>query len=105
MDDETWDITGEKIGVQRGSKSWSIEIFIPFSAFKNVVTPRPGRRVVWSGQIDRHRVGDANDPKGKTDEDSRLNFRFHTSGQGHYHHESDQRDLIDFTRIVFLPKD
>jgi hypothetical protein len=103
MDDETWNLQGEQTGVQRSAHGWCVEMFMPFSAFRNVQVPGNGKEVVWTGQLARHRVGDPGDPGGKTDEDSRLNFRYQTCNRGHYHHESDQCDLIDFTRILFRP--
>jgi hypothetical protein len=55
-----------------GKDFWSLEVFIPYSAFKDAVIPTTG--VVWYGNFTRHRVCD-----GKPREYQRLNTTYQPS--------------------------
>jgi len=90
MGDATWDMQGQQIGIRRGERAWTLEIFLPFDTFDGAVRPTRTEQVVWYGQFTRHRVGAARKKDGTFVEDTRLNNRFGFNA-----------NLMDFTRIVF----
>ncbi|NLL84716.1 MAG: DUF4838 domain-containing protein [Lentisphaerae bacterium] len=67
--DASWDCQGIKAAAVVAADFWSLEVFIPYSAFPNA-TP-PGTGAVWYGNFTRHRVGDHS-----AREYQRLNTRY-----------------------------
>ena len=95
--DLSWECEGLRVATFRGKDFWSMELFLPFSAFPNARVPPPGAasRTVWYGNFTRHRVADSrsqNRAEGSHREYQRLN----TTGSV----TSD--NLADFDPIHFM---
>jgi hypothetical protein len=56
--DLSWECRGLKAKAFRGKDFWSLEVFIPYSAFPDAVKPGTGPRSSWKGNFMRHRVAD-----------------------------------------------
>jgi hypothetical protein len=67
--DPAWTCQGLKTQAHVGSDFWSLEVYVPCSAFADLV--RPGTGVVWYGNFTRHRICD-----GKPREYQRLNTTY-----------------------------
>lgn len=70
-----WSCEGMKSMSYVGKDFWSLEIYVPFSAFPGVAAPNTG--VTWNGQFARHRLCDGLTVDGKKggDENQKLNAR------------------------------
>jgi hypothetical protein len=90
MRDATWNIKGAKIQTFVGKDFWSVEVFLPYSAFPDAVKPATG--VEWYGQFTRHRLSDSRKTKGSVREYTRMNHRF----------GGPSRNLSDFAPIKFI---
>ncbi|MBI2193611.1 MAG: DUF4838 domain-containing protein [Planctomycetes bacterium] len=67
--DLAWSCSGLKTQAYVGPDFWSLEVFVPFSAWKKAVPAAGG--VVWYGNFTRHRISD-----GKPREYQRLNTTY-----------------------------
>ena len=56
--DFSWNAQGVKKAVFLGKDFWSMEVFLPYTAFPEAVRPGPGKVVSWHGNFTRHRVAD-----------------------------------------------
>ncbi len=56
--DNTWTCEGLRAKAHLGKGFWSLEVYVPISAFPDA--RRPGTGVVWYGNFTRHRVADKN---------------------------------------------
>ncbi len=70
-----WNTKGMQVASHKGKDFWSLEVFLPYAAFEDMVKPHTG--VKWYGQFTRHRVSnskrrDKTNPK----EYQRLRFKF-----------------------------
>jgi hypothetical protein len=83
-------VQGERIAIHVSDKNWTIEVFLPYTAFPDMV--RPGTGVEWFGQVTRHRISDSKQSPDSTREYSRMNYKF---GGG-------SANLADFAPIVFV---
>jgi hypothetical protein len=95
MKDTTWEARGFKAATHIDKDFWSMEVFLPYSAFKEVAKPGSGTNTFWMGNFTRHRVADsrnANRQEGSVREYTRMN----TTGSG----TSD--NLTDFAEIKFI---
>jgi len=54
--DITWTCEGLKTAAHVGGDFWSLEVYVPLSAFPDAT--RPGTGVVWYGNFTGHRVAD-----------------------------------------------
>ncbi len=54
--DKSWTAQGLKTATHIGKDFWSLEVFVPYSTFKDAVLPGTG--VEWYGNFTRHRVTD-----------------------------------------------
>jgi hypothetical protein len=54
--DVEWTCKGLKAKAHVGEDLWSLEVYVPYSAFPDAV--RPGTGVEWYGNFTRHRVCD-----------------------------------------------
>ncbi len=72
----SWKAEGLKVGVHRGDGFWSMEVYLPYTAFEDEI--KPGTGVQWIGQFTRHRIASAKKKRSKENprEYSRLNFQF-----------------------------
>ena len=64
--DIAWTCEGLKYKSYVGADFWSLEVYIPLSAFPGALAPNTG--VSWNGQFTRHRMAD-----GKPDENQKMN--------------------------------
>lgn len=88
--DSTWNIAGEKIGIHLGKDFWSLEVYLPYSAFPDVLKPATG--VEWYGQITRHRMSDYKTNRESRREYTRMNNQF----------GGPSANLADFGTIKFV---
>ncbi len=72
--DQTWNMRGEKQGIHVGKDAWSLELYLPYAAFPEMV--RPGTGVSWFGQLTRHRIADSKENEGSVREYTRMNYTF-----------------------------
>lgn len=57
MKDASWECQGMKSKACRDKDFWSMEVYLPFSAFPEAAKPGPGNgQAAWSGNFCRHRV-------------------------------------------------
>lgn len=54
--DASWDCKGIQAAAHVGADFWSLEVFVPYAAFKEIATPATG--ITWFGNFTRHRVAD-----------------------------------------------
>jgi len=98
LKDTTWECPGFRATTHRGKDSWSLEVFLPYTAFPEGVKPGSGTDTAWTGNFTRHRVADRGlksqkpPQEGSTREYQRMN----TTGSG----TSD--NLADFAPIKFI---
>jgi len=98
LKDTTWECKGFKAATQRTKNSWTLEVFLPYSAFPEANKPGSGTDTVWTGNFTRHRVADnglkSDKPQqeGSTREYSRMN----TTGS------TNSDNLADFAEIRFV---
>jgi hypothetical protein len=73
--DVSWNCEGLKQQSYVGKDFWSLEVFVPMSAFPDAKAPNTG--VTWNGQFTRHRLSDCLLPDGKEGgaETQKLNAR------------------------------
>ncbi len=98
LKDATWECKGFQAAAHRGKDYWSLEVYLPFSAFPEAKKPGSGTNTVWTGNFTRHRVADngrgAEKPprKGSFREYQRMN----TTGS------KTSDNLADFAEIRFI---
>ena len=88
--DPTWNVQGAKIAAFVGKDFWSVEVYLPLTAFPDAV--RPGTGVEWFAQFTRHRLSDSRASKTSLREYTRLNFKF----------GGPSRNLADFAPVRFV---
>ncbi len=54
--DNTWECNGVKCKSFRGKDFWSLEVFLPYSAFPETTVKTNGPPVPWAGNFTRHRI-------------------------------------------------
>ena len=93
-EDAAWNIEGAKIRAhvssEGGKDFWSVEAYLPYSAFPDAVRPATG--VEWYGQFTRHRISDSRETKGSLREYTRMNHAF----------GGPSRNLSDFAPVKFI---
>jgi hypothetical protein len=95
LKDTSWEARGMKHKVYRGPDFWSMEVFLPYSAFKDAKIPGSGTDTIWQGNFTRHRIADSMNANKKPDNVKEYQ-RMNTTGSG----SSD--NLADFARIKFM---
>jgi hypothetical protein len=90
LEDATWDAPGAKTKVHIDKDFWSLEVYLPYSAFPEAV--KPGTGVEWFGQFTRHRISDSRQAKDSPREYTRMNYKF----------GGPSRNLADFAPIRFV---
>jgi hypothetical protein len=78
LKDVAFNWEGVKGASHVGADFWSMEIYVPYSAFKDAVVPGPAKHVQWYGNFTRHRVADSRQKgvtpaEGSTREYQRMN--------------------------------
>lgn len=56
--DTTWECKGFRAASHRGKDFWSLEVYLPYTAFPDAVKPGSGTETKWTGNFTRHRVAD-----------------------------------------------
>jgi len=97
MNDVGFDWDGVVGASHVGEDFWSLEIFIPYSAFEDALVPRAATHTSWYGNFTRHRVADSRQQgveplEGSTREYQRMNTTGSTTGD----------NLADFGEIRFV---
>jgi hypothetical protein len=85
--DASWDGEGIRAATAVGKDSWSLEVYVPYTAFPQVKGPATG--VAWTGNFTRHRV---------TDKKNREYQRFNTR------HAGPSNDQNAFGRLQFVER-
>jgi hypothetical protein len=95
LKDTSWECQGFKSKAFRGKDFWSLEVYLPYSAFKEAKKPGSGTGTVWTGNFTRHRVADsrnADKKEGSVREYTCMN----TKGSG------SSANLTDFAEVKFV---
>ena len=81
-----------------GKDFWSLEVYLPYAAFREAARPGSGTNTVWHGNFTRHRVADQGlKPKFTAHPDSRREYtRMNTT------YAKPSNNLADFAPIVPL---
>ena len=95
LKDTSWEIKGHKAAAQRGEDFWSLEVYLPYSAFPEAAKPGSGTDTVWTGNFMRHRVADSR-KKDRQPGSVREYTRMNTTGSG------SSANLADFAPIKFI---
>ncbi len=95
--DLSWNAKGVEKAASVGKDRWSLEVFIPFTAFPEALKPSGGAEVHWSGNFTRHRVADKgqNSTKRQVDGSQREYQRMNTT------YCDFSNNMEDFAPIVF----
>lgn len=98
LKDTTWECKGFKAASFKGKDFWSLEVFVPYSAFPDAKKPGSGTDTVWTGNFTRHRVADKGLKSKKPPQAGSLREyqRMNTTGA----QTSD--NLADFAEIRFV---
>ena len=94
--DSSWNTDKIRIGTHVDEKSWSMEVFVPYSVFPDAAVPTSGSRTRWMGNFTRHRVSDA-----------RLNSKVLKEGSGRSYQRLNttgkkvSKNLDDFVKFNF----
>mgnify|MGYP000951232821 CR=1 FL=1 len=89
-DNPAWNCSGLKSASFKGKDFWSLEVFIPYSAFKKGIFPTASANgVKWMGNFTRHRVADS---KRTEAEYTRMNTTY----------KSGSNNLSDFADFKFI---
>ena len=95
--DIAWTCEGIQRAVHVGDDFWSLEVYIPYTAFPNVLAPRSGSNLRWHGNFTRHRVADCGrEPKVKRIEGSVREYQRMNTTYAKY---SNNRE--DFVELQF----
>jgi hypothetical protein len=74
--DFSWNADGVKAAAHVGKDFWSLEVFVPYSAFPEAVKPGSGSNTIWYGNFTRHRVADQGlKPKFRAHPDSKREYQ------------------------------
>jgi len=95
MKDTTWTAEGLKAKSFRGKDFWSLEVYLPYAAFKEAIKPGSGTETFWTGNFTRHRLADSR-KKDRKEGSVREYTRMNTTGSG------TSANLSDFARIKFI---
>src|SRR5262249_54224634 len=95
--DFSWNIEGMKTAAFVGKDFWSLEVFVPYSAFPESVKPGTRANVTWFGNFTRHRVADQGlKPKFRAHPESKREYqRMNTT------YAVPSNNLNDFAPIKF----
>jgi len=98
LKDTTWECKGFKAAAHVGKDFWSLEVFLPYSAFASAEKPGSGTHTKWTGNFTRHRVIDKglNSKKPPQEGSVREYQRMNTTGS------STSDNLADFAEIRFI---
>ena len=98
LKDTTWECKGFKAAAHRGKDYWSLEVYVPFSAFPEAKKPGSGTNTIWTGNFTRHRVADKGLKSKKPQQENSVREyqRMNTTGSA----TSD--NLADFAEIRFI---
>jgi hypothetical protein len=98
LKDTTWECKGFKAASFRGKDFWSLEVFVPYSAFPEGKKPGSGTDTVWTGNFTRHRVADKGQKSTKPQQEGSVREyqRMNTTGA------STSDNLADFAEIRFI---
>lgn len=96
--DFSWNIEGLKTKAYTGKDFWSLEVYIPFAAFKEAAVPGTRPNVAWHGNFTRHRVADQGlKPRFMTHPDSKREYqRMNTT------YAQPSNNLTDFAALQFV---
>jgi len=96
--DTTFECTGFKAKAAVGEDRWTLEVFLPYSAFPHANIPGSGTHTKWTGNFTRHRVADKGlkSTKPQQEGSTREYQRMNTTGS----RTSD--NLADFAEIKFI---
>lgn len=96
--DATWECKGFRAAAHRGKDFWSLEVYLPYSAFPEAQKPASGTDTVWTGNFTRHRVADKGLKSKKPQQEGSVREyqRMNTTGAA----TSD--NLVDFSEIRFI---
>ncbi len=95
--DFSWNNDAIKAAAHVGKDFWSLEVYVPYSAFPEAVRPGSGTDTAWYGNFTRHRVADQGlKPKFRSHPDSKREYqRLNTTYAG------PSNNLSDFALIRF----
>ncbi|MDP6721126.1 MAG: DUF4838 domain-containing protein [Pirellulaceae bacterium] len=98
LKDTTWECNGFEAAAHRGKDFWSLDVYLPFSAFPEAKKPGSGTNTIWTGNFTRHRVADKGLKSKKPQQvgSVREYQRMNTTGSA----TSD--NLADFAEIQFI---
>ena len=98
LKDTTWECKGFKGAAHRGKDFWSLEVFLPYSAFTDGKKPGSGTNTVWTGNFTRHRVVDKGLQSTKPPQEGSVREyqRMNTTGS------TTSDNLADFAEIRFI---
>ncbi len=96
--DTTWECKGFKAAAHRGKDFWSLEVYLPYSAFPEADKPGSGTDTKWTGNFTRHRVADKGLKSTKPQQEGSVREyqRMNTTGA------TTSDNLADFTEIQFI---
>lgn len=96
--DTTWECQGFKAAAHRGKDFWSLEVYLPYSAFPEAKKPGSGTDTVWTGNFTRHRVADKGLKSKKPQQPGSVREyqRMNTTGA------TTSDNLADFAEIQFI---
>jgi hypothetical protein len=96
--DSSWNSDQVKAAAFVGKDFWSLEVFVPYTAFPEAVRPKTGEKVSWYGNFTRHRVADRGlKPKFNSYPDSEREYqRMNTT------YAKPSNNLVDFARLEFV---
>jgi len=95
LKDTSFEAKGFKSAAHRGKDFWSLEVFLPYTAFADTAVPGSGSDTVWTGNFMRHRVADSRN-KDRKPGSTREYTRMNTTGSG------TSANLADFAPILFI---
>jgi len=98
LKDTTWECKGFKAAAHRGQDFWSLEVFVPYTAFPEAKKPGSGTETVWTGNFTRHRVADKGQKSDKPQQAGSVREyqRMNTTGA------TTSDNLADFAEIQFV---
>ena len=98
LKDTTWECKGFKAAAHRGKDFWSLEVYLPYSAFPEASKPGSGTDTVWTGNFTRHRIADKGleSKKPQQEGSTREYQRMNTAGS------TNSANLADFAELRFI---
>ena len=98
LKDTTWECPGLQAAAHRGRDFWSLEVYLPYSAFPEASRPGSGTDTVWTGNFTRHRIADKGLKSQKPPQEGSVREyqRMNTAGS------INSDNLADFAEIRFI---